>query len=123
MNNCLLRSASRTQRTIALSSGEVEAYVAISGGCDSLLLKECLTFLFPFLLVAIKLFIDSSAFQRARLEPSRMLQKKHPRHRLLYLMNLWGVLTCIKPSVLKTSRTFYLPQDFLAPPANVFFKL
>ena len=43
---CLVHSSSRTQRTIALSSGEAETYAATSGACDSVLLKECLTLSF-----------------------------------------------------------------------------
>ena len=61
LHGCLLHSSSRTQRTIVLSSGKAESYAATSGGCDAVLLRECLLFLFPGDGLDVKLFIDCSA--------------------------------------------------------------
>ena len=42
---CLVHSSSRTQKLVSLSSGEAETYAATSGLCDSIFIRECLTFL------------------------------------------------------------------------------
>ena len=80
----LYHATSRTQRTIALSSGEAETYAATSGGCDAVLLKECLCYLFPGEELAVKLFIDSSAC-RAILQRQGVGKVRHLSTRCLWM--------------------------------------
>ena len=86
LHGCLVHSSSRTQRTIALSSGEAEtyAYAATSGGCDAVLLKACLSYLFPGEELAVKLFIDSSAC-RAILQRQGVGKVRHLSTRWLWM--------------------------------------
>lgn len=60
ISGSVIYSASRTQRSIALSSTEAEIYVAISCCCDALLLKAMLETMFQRNAL-IRLRIDNSA--------------------------------------------------------------
>ena len=84
LHGCLLHSSSRTQRTIALSSGEAETYAATSGGCDAVLLRECLLFLFPSGELEVRLFIDSSAC-RSILQRQGVGKVRHLSTRCLWM--------------------------------------
>ena len=84
LHGCLLYSCSRTQRTIALSSGEAETYAATSGGCDAVLLRECLLFLFPDDGLEVRLFIDSSAC-RSILQRQGVGKVRHLSTRCLWM--------------------------------------
>ena len=74
----------RTQRTIAFSSGEAETYAATSGGCDAVLLRECLLFLFPSGGLEVRLFIDSSAC-RSILQRQGVGKVRHLSTRCLWM--------------------------------------
>ena len=60
INSVLLASSSRTQKVIALSSGESEYNAAVSGAVDALLIRDAVEFVFHET-VAIHLLLDSSA--------------------------------------------------------------
>jgi hypothetical protein len=79
----LIRSLSRTQATIALSSGEAEFYAIALGGAESIFLKNILSELLPELTFNIEIFSDSVAGRAMalRLGPGRV---KH-----LDLKTLW----------------------------------
>ena len=56
----LLYEFSRTQNTVALSSGEVEYYASASAASDAVLVKEVVEFLSQKK-ASLQLFLDSSA--------------------------------------------------------------
>ncbi|CAE7357043.1 RE1, partial [Symbiodinium sp. KB8] len=58
---CLIHSSSRTQRLIALSSGEAEVHAATSTLIDALFIRDCISFVSGIKDIKIRLCLDASA--------------------------------------------------------------
>ena len=88
----MLFSSSRTQRVVALSSGEAELLSSASSVCDALLIRELLEFM-DFGRVKIYRHIDASA--KAMLERSGVGKVRHLSCRILWCQQWTLMLMCI----------------------------
>ena len=101
----MLFSSSRTQRVVALSTGEAEMLAAASSMCDSLMIKELLRFA-DYGEVKIFHHIDASA-AKAMLERSGSGKVRHLSCRVLWTQQM---IKSKQVSLLKISTTFN-PSD------------
>ncbi|CAE7382798.1 unnamed protein product [Symbiodinium sp. CCMP2592] len=101
----MLFSSSRTQRVVALSSGEAELLSSASSICDALLIRELLEFM-DFGRVKIFHHIDASA-AKAMLERSGVGKVRHLSCRILWCQQL---IKSGEVALLKISTTFN-PSD------------
>ena len=101
----MLFSSSRTQRVVALSSGEAELLSSASSICDALLTRELLEFM-DFGRVKIFHHIDASA-AKAMLERSGVGKVRHLSCRILWCQQL---IKSGEVALLKISTTFN-PSD------------
>ena len=82
---CVLFTASRTQRTIALSSAEAEYQACVGGACDGLLVSECVKFTMGRE-VPIRIYMDSAS-GRAIASRSGVGRIRHLACRLLWIQS------------------------------------
>ena len=86
LGSCVLYSSSRTQKVVALSSGEAEVYASSSSACDSILLSSMLSFLTGAGVIVHHL-LDSSA-ARGILSRQGVGRIRHLSCRVLWLQTL-----------------------------------
>ena len=84
---CLLYSSSRTQRVIALSSGEAELLSATSSLCDALFIRQLVAFLTECPPAPVHHFVDASA-AKSILERSGVGRVRHLSVRVLWTQQL-----------------------------------
>ena len=87
VGGCLLFSSSRTQRVIALSSGEAELLAATSTLCDALFVRQLLAFITGDEPPQVHHFLDASA-AKAIMERSGVGRVRHLSVRILWSQQL-----------------------------------
>ncbi|CAE7215048.1 unnamed protein product [Symbiodinium sp. CCMP2456] len=87
VSGCLLYSSARTQRVIALSSGEAELLSATSSLCDALFIRQLVAFICDTDLPSIYHYTDASA-AKSMMERSGVGRVRHLSVRVLWTQQL-----------------------------------
>ena len=110
---CLLYSASRTQRVVALSSAESEIYSAASGVCDAVLVWRILCWMTDAP-IAIHLYLDSAA-ARGIMARRGVGKIRHLSCRCLWLQTLVAAKDLVVSPVAGTKNPADLGTKRLSP--------